>query len=134
MDGKESAAAPVSPPVGEGDSTRPADVRAFLIADVRGYTRYTQEHGDEAAAELAATFADLARTVDSASGGDVIELRGDEALCVFGSARQALRAAVELQRRFRTGVDGQPLFPLGIGIGLDAGEAVALEAGIAVPR
>ena len=26
-----------------------AGVRTFLIADVRGYTSYTQEHGDEAA-------------------------------------------------------------------------------------
>ena len=27
-----------------GDTT---EIRTFLIADVRGYTRYTQEHGDE---------------------------------------------------------------------------------------
>ena len=32
-------------------------LRTFLIADVRGSTRYTQMHGDEAAAELAARFA-----------------------------------------------------------------------------
>ena len=38
-----------------------AHLRTFLIADVRGYTRYTQEHGDEAAAELASAFADLSR-------------------------------------------------------------------------
>jgi hypothetical protein len=30
----------------------PADIRAFLIADVRGYTLFTQERGDEAAAKL----------------------------------------------------------------------------------
>jgi len=24
-----------------------ADVRTFLIADVRGYSRFTEEHGDE---------------------------------------------------------------------------------------
>ena len=24
------------------------DIRTFLIADVRGYTRFTQAHGDEA--------------------------------------------------------------------------------------
>ena len=59
----------------------------------------------------------------------MVELRGDEALCVFRSARQALRAAVELQARFRERVDGQPAFPLGIGIGLDAGEAVPVEDG-----
>ncbi len=130
MDGKESAA-PTSLPVGDGHATQgpPADVRTFLIADVRGYTRYTQEHGDEQAGELAARFADLAGQVVSSSGGQVIELRGDEALAVFGSARQALRAAVDLQRHFRQRSDGQPVFPLGIGIGLDAGEAVPIAGG-----
>ena len=130
MDGNESAAL-TSLPAGDNDGTQgpPADVRTFLIADVRGYTRYTQEHGDEQAGELAARFADLAGQVVSSSGGQVIELRGDEALAVFGSARQALRASAELQRRFREREDGQPVFPLGIGIGLDAGEAVPIAGG-----
>jgi branched-chain amino acid transport system substrate-binding protein len=107
----------------------PADVRTFLIADVRGYTRFTQEHGDEAAARLAAMFAELAESVVAAGSGHLLELRGDEALSVFGSARQALRAAVELQRRFRARTDGEPDFPLGVGIGLDAGEAVPVGDG-----
>jgi len=106
-----------------------ADVRTFLIADVRGYTRFTQAYGDEEAGRLAARFAALAREVVTGAGGEVIELRGDEALCVFRSARQALRAAVELQTRFRERLDGQPAFPLGIGVGLDAGEAVPIEGG-----
>jgi branched-chain amino acid transport system substrate-binding protein len=106
-----------------------AVVRTFLIADVRGYTSFTQARGDEAAGELAAKFAALAREAVTATGGEVIELRGDEALCVFHSARQALRAAVELQTRFRARADGQPVFPLGIGIGLAAGEAVPVENG-----
>ncbi|HVG88126.1 MAG TPA: hypothetical protein VM823_04075, partial [Gaiellales bacterium] len=60
-----------------------SDVRTFLIADVRGYTRFTQEQGDEAAARLAARFAEVAREVIESRGGTVVELRGDEALCVF---------------------------------------------------
>jgi YVTN family beta-propeller protein len=106
-----------------------ASVRTFLIADVRGYTRFTQEQGDEAAGRLAAEFAQLSRSAVESHEGEVIELRGDEALCVFGSARQALRAAVELQTRFRRREDGRPAFPLPIGIGLDAGEAVPTEGG-----
>jgi branched-chain amino acid transport system substrate-binding protein len=106
-----------------------AVVRTFLIADVRGYTSFTQVRGDEEAGKLAARFAELAREAVAATGGKVIELRGDEALCVFTSARRALRAAVELQRRFRTPVEGEPAFPLGIGIGLAAGEAVPIESG-----
>src|SRR5262245_12979203 len=106
-----------------------AIARTFLIADVRGYTSFTQERGDEEAGKLAASFAALARDVVTAAGGEVIELRGDEALCVFPSARQALRAAVELQVRFRERVDDKPVFPLGIGIGLAVGEAVPVEQG-----
>ncbi len=53
-----------------------AHVHTFLIADVRGYTRFTQERGDEEAGRLAAAFALLAREVVVSFGGEVIELRG----------------------------------------------------------
>ena len=76
------------------------EIRTFLIADVRGYTLFTQERGDEAAAKLAKKFAELAREGVEGRGGLVTELRGDEALCVFSSPRQAIRAAVDLQQRF----------------------------------
>jgi class 3 adenylate cyclase len=35
-----------------GEASSPvsvADIRTFLFADMRGYTRFTQEHGDDAA-------------------------------------------------------------------------------------
>jgi class 3 adenylate cyclase len=83
------------------ETVQRSQLLTFLFADVRGYTRFTQEHGDEAAARLAAEFAAVAREGVAAHGGRVIELRGDEALAVFTSAREALRAAVDLQKRFR---------------------------------
>jgi ABC-type transport system substrate-binding protein/class 3 adenylate cyclase len=104
-------------------------VRTFLIADVRGYTLFTQERGDEAATKLAARFADVARQVVKEHGGSVIELRGDEALAAFDSARQAILAATHAQERFLEETVADPSFPLPVGIGLDAGEAVPLEAG-----
>jgi len=106
-----------------------AGIRTFLIADVRGYTLFTQERGDEAAAKLAARFAGVAREAVDDHGGSVIELRGDEALAVFESARQAIRAATVLQRRFLEETEADPTLPLPVGIGLDAGEAVPLEHG-----
>jgi class 3 adenylate cyclase len=45
----------------------------------------------------------------------------DEALCVFASTREAIRAAVELQQRFVDETLEQPDLPLTVGIGLDAG-------------
>ncbi len=77
--------------------SRAAQLHTFLIADVRGYTRYTQQRGDEAAAELASAFAELVGEAVAAHEGRVIELRGDEALVAFDSARQALQAALAIQ-------------------------------------
>jgi len=104
-------------------------ILTFLIADIRGYTSFTRSRGDEAAARLAATFAEIVREGVEARDGEVIELRGDEALAVFPSARQALRAAVELQQTFGDEVARRPGVPLLVGIGLDAGEAVPVETG-----
>jgi class 3 adenylate cyclase/ABC-type transport system substrate-binding protein len=113
---------------GEGEEVvgppRAAQLRTFLIADVRGYTRYTQQHGDEAAAELASTFAELVGEAVATHDGRVIELRGDEALAVFDSARQALQAALAVQ----AAVSDREL-PRGVGIGIDAGEAVPVGKG-----
>ena len=78
-----------------------AELRTFLIADIRGYTTYTREQGDEAAGALAARFAEAVREVADANEGFLLELRGDEALVVFVSARNALRAGVAMQARFR---------------------------------
>jgi predicted ATPase/class 3 adenylate cyclase len=115
----------------ESSSTTPqrSALLTFLIADVRGYTRFTVEQGNEAAARLASTFAAIARAVVAARGGEVIELRGDEALAVFPSARNALYAAVELQAHFREQLEVDPALPLKVGIGIDAGEAVPVEGG-----
>jgi class 3 adenylate cyclase/tetratricopeptide (TPR) repeat protein len=104
-------------------------VVTFLIADMRGYTPFTLERGDEAAARLAAKFALIARETVAPRGGDVIELRGDEALAVFPSVRQALWAATELQGRCAQELAIDPSLPLRVGIGIDSGEAIPLEGG-----
>lgn len=104
-------------------------VRTFLIADIRGYTRYTEEYGDEAAARLAAKFADLVRDGVEMRGGNLIEVRGDEALAMFESARQAIRAAMDLQAMFSNETDADAELPLHVGIGIDSGEAVPVDEG-----
>ncbi len=99
----------------------------FLIADIRGYTSFTLERGDAAAKQLTARFAEIATEVVGARGGRVAEVRGDEVLAVFTSARQALRAALDLQTRCASETsDGSPL---NVGVGLDAGEALPVAEG-----
>lgn len=104
-------------------------VLTFLIADVRGYSRFTEEYGDEAAARLAARFDEVMREGIGAHGGSFEAVRGDEGLAVFGSARQAIRAAVDLQERFAAATEADEELPLHVGIGIDSGEAVPLDDG-----
>ena len=109
--------------------TAAAAARTFVIADIRGYTSFTREHGDEAAGRLAGEFAEIAREAAAARGGEVLELRGDEALAVFPSPAQAVRAAVELLEACSEEMAEDPTLPLTVGVGVDHGEAVPVEGG-----
>ena len=104
-------------------------IQSFLIADIRGYTRFTEEYGDEAAARLAAKFKDIIQEIVDTRTGRVVEIRGDEALTVFESARQAIRAAMDMQRVFVEETDADLDLPLRVGIGIDSGEAVDMGDG-----
>jgi hypothetical protein len=86
----------VEKPRSNPEHPRTAEVRAFLICDIRGYPTFTSQRGDEAAARLAMTFAGLARDAVVARGGRVIELRGDEAFAAFSSPGQSVRAGLEI--------------------------------------
>jgi DNA-binding NarL/FixJ family response regulator/class 3 adenylate cyclase len=101
-------------------------VRAFLIADIRGFTRFTHDRGDEEAARVADRFGALTRETVQPFAGTLLELRGDEALVVFDSTRSAIRAAIELQTRY---VSDDEAEALPVGIGLAAGEAVPVGEG-----
>ena len=79
-------------------------------------TLFTQQRR-RGAAKLAAKFAGIAREVVAQRGGEVIELRGDEALAVFTSTRQAVRAAVDLQVRFVEEMIDDPELPRSWGSG-----------------
>jgi class 3 adenylate cyclase len=115
--------APATPPV------LSAAIHAFLIADIRGYTAYTQRFGDDAAAQLSTRFADITRSVLERWDGRLVEVRGDEVLAAFASARQAVLAAGELHARYEQERLQHPEMPVGIGVGLDLGEAVPVGEG-----
>jgi class 3 adenylate cyclase len=117
---------------GDAKPSRPpllAAILVFMIADIRGYSRFTQENGDQAAAHLTTRFAEIAHSLIEQWGGQLVEVRGDEVLCVFASAQQAVKAASALQQRCGMESTANPDLPMAIGIGLDVGEAVEVESG-----
>ena len=121
----------VAAPAGsrEGSGRQRGAERVFLITDVRGYSRFTREHGDEAAARLAGRFAELAREAVEARSGRVVELRGDEVFAIFDSAAQAVRAATELAAVCADEAASGDGLPLLAGVGIDVGEGVPVEDG-----
>ena len=79
----------------------PTAAPAVVFVDLSGYTRLTEEHGDEAAVRLAAT---LQREADAAAvtgGGRLVKLLGDGAMMRFPVAGSGVDAAVALVRSLR---------------------------------
>lgn len=111
---------------GQADTTA---IRAFLVADVRGYSSFANQHGDEAAASLARSFLELSAKVLVENSGEIIATRGDEVVAAFDSPRRAILAAIELQRRLLGQTRDDPDHPLPVGMGLDMGEAVIAPDG-----
>ena len=75
-----------------------SDLRTFLFADIRGYTTYTRERGDEAGAALAQEFAAIVEALAPAHDGTLQELRGDEALASGVAGGVALGIIVAVLR------------------------------------
>ena len=109
-----------------GNQDRPSALLTFHLVDIRGYTRYSAEHGDQAAARLSERFLSLCRDVVLTHGGDVFGSAGDQALAAFTSAHAALHAALALQSRLAEAQNTQPDVPLSAGIGLDTGEGIRI--------
>ena len=69
---------------------------AICFLDITGYTRLTQERGDDAAADLSATLARLVQRSSVQHGGKPIKWLGDGVMFYFGEPGAGVRAALEM--------------------------------------
>jgi adenylate cyclase len=69
---------------------------AVCFLDLSGYTRLTEERGDEAAADLAARLAGLVRRSAQEHGGTPVKWLGDGVMFYFREPGAAVLAAVEM--------------------------------------
>jgi adenylate cyclase len=88
---------------------------AMCFLDLTGYTRLTEERGDEAAAELAARLAGLVRRSSLEHGGTPVKWLGDGVMFYFREPAAAVLAAVEMVEV--VGRQGLPPAHVGIHVG-----------------
>jgi adenylate cyclase len=94
---------------------------AVCFLDITGFTRLTEERGDEAAADLAARVATLVRRSSQEHGGQAVKWLGDGVMFYFPDPGQAVLAALDMVE----GVASHSLPPARVGI--QAGPVVFQE-------
>ena len=79
-----------------GVLARPGRVPAMCFLDLAGYTRLTEEQGDQAAAELAGTLAVLVGRSSREHGGVPVKWLGDGVMSYFRDPAGAVLAALQM--------------------------------------
>ncbi len=74
----------------------PKSVGAIVFADLTGYTRLTEEAGDEVAARTSVELAELVKEVAVRHDGEVVKMLGDGVCFHFGRPRDAVLASLEI--------------------------------------
>jgi adenylate cyclase len=92
--------------------SRPTTPPAICFLDITGYTRLTQEHGDEAAADLAASLNRLVTRTSLERGGRPVKWLGDGVMVHFREPGRGVLAALEMV----DGVHGVGLPPAHVGL------------------
>jgi class 3 adenylate cyclase len=85
---------------------------AVCFLDITGYTRLTEERGDEAAADLAARLAALVRGSSQDHGGQPVKWLGDGVMFYFEDPGQGVLAALDMVE----GIATHALPPAHVGI------------------
>ena len=103
-------------------NTQPVTV---LFTDIAGSTAMTQKLGDEGAQVVVRSHNRIVREAIQGFSGKEIKHTGDGIMASFPSAAAGVEAAMEMQKRTKSHNDTDPGHPLGLKIGLNAGEPIA---------
>ncbi len=106
-----------------------SQTHGFLFADLRGYTRFAESHGDQAAAQLLARYRLVVREVISQFDGAEIRTEGDSFYVVFPSASAAVSGGMAILEA-AAAPGGEPgTDAIRVGIGVHAGETAESTEG-----
>ena len=100
---------------------------AVLFSDIRGYTAFSGANPPEVVVEMLNSYLDAQTAIIEAHGGDVDKFIGDEVVALFHGAdmeRNAVAAALAIQRGLADLLEAHPEWNLHVGVGIAAGEVV----------
>jgi len=109
------------------DAPSAGDTHTILFTDMEGSTTLADQLGDAGAQEVRRAHNQIVRAALSANGGNEIKHTGDGIMASFATASSALDAAIAIQRGVAAHKEEQPDSPLGVYVGLNAGEPIAEE-------
>jgi len=113
----------------------------ILFADIRGFTRLSEEHGPQEVVDLLNNYFDLIIDVVFRYNGTVDKIVGDEIMVLFGApfpfkddTLRAVGCAIEMLEtleRFNRERQVEGKFPLAVGVGLNRGSVISGNIGSA---
>ncbi len=131
IDDSEALHSAIDEFLGEGEEAEPVTLVApgglvtILFTDMEGSTTLTERLGDAAAQEVRHAHNDIVRSALSDNGGSEIKHTGDGIMASFSTASSALDCAIAIQRGVAAHKEAHPESPLGVYVGLNAGEPIA---------
>ena len=116
--GAKSPQAAPGPPVPFGGTV------TIFFSDIRGFTDYTEQFGDEAAYGILREHNAIVRKQIEAFGGVVVKTQGDSFMVAFTTARGSILCAIAIQRAIAAADQNQAGPRIAIGIGINTGEPI----------
>ena len=103
----------------------PAAVKVVLFTDLENSAGIRQRMGDERAQHVIRVHDEIVRAALAAVGGSEIKHTGDGIMAAFATASAGLECSISIQRSVARHVEEHPETPLGVYIGLNAGEPIS---------
>ena len=111
-------------PGATADTQRDSGIRSVLFTDIVDSTAMTSRYGDDAAIAMLQVHDRVVRDALGANSGREVKHTGDGIMAAFMSPAAAVKAACQVQTALRDHTESGPQFPVGVRIGISAGEPV----------
>lgn len=113
-----------SPQAAPGTSTPFSGTVTMFFSDIRGFTDYTEQFGDEAAYRILREHNAIVRKQIEAFGGVVVKTQGDSFMVAFTTARGAILCAVAIQKSIAEADQNHAGPQIAVGVGINTGEPI----------